>query len=150
MVQRLQSTNTLVRVEGYEAVEEVDFQLIEGWGVFSHGDSSELGEGRFEVLELEGVRPVVFVGSSEHLEDFENLVNLAVTHEQGASLNHFSEDAPSRPQVYSKRVGLLTEQDLRAAVPKRDHFMSISLNWQSKSAGKSEVSQLNVLALGVD
>lgn len=150
MVQSLQSANTLVRVQSHEAVEQVDFQLIEGWGMFSHRDSSELGESSFEVLKLEGVRPIVFVGSSKHFENFENLVYLAITHEQGPSLNHLSEDTAGRPQVHSKSVSLLTEQDLRAAIPQCDYFVSISLNWQSKSAGKSKVSKFNVLTLRVD
>lgn len=92
MVQRLQSANTLVRIQSHEAVEQVDFQLIEGGGVFSHRDSSELGESRFEVLELKSVGPIVFVGSSKHFENFENLVYLTIAHEQGPSLNHLSED----------------------------------------------------------
>jgi len=118
--------------------------------VFCHRDSSELGESRFKVLQFQGVGPIVFMRSSKDFENFENLVYLAITHKQGSSLNHLCEDAACRPQIYAQSVRLLSKQDLRAAVPQSDHFVSISLNWQSKSAGKSEVSQLDVLSLGVD
>ena len=67
-----------------------------------HGQPSELRESSLEVRQFEGVRPVVLVGSAEHLEDLEDLVNFTVSREERSLLSHLSEDAASAPQVNSK------------------------------------------------
>lgn len=150
MVHRLQSRNALVGVEGDETGEEVDFELVEGGGVLVHGHAAELGEGGLEVSELQSIGPVALVWRAKHLEDFEDLVDFTVAHKQRLALDHFREDAASRPQIDAQRVGLLTKQDLRAAVPQRDYLVRVRLDGQPESTRESEVRQLNRLTVGVD
>lgn len=61
--------------------------------MLTHRYTLELGERGLEVRELQGVWPIVLVGSSQHFEYFKNLVDLAVAHEQGLALDHLCEDA---------------------------------------------------------
>jgi len=103
--------------------------------MFNHGHAAELRERRFEVVELQGVWPVVFVWRSEYFENFEDLINFAVTHEQWTSLNHLSEDAASRPKVHAMRVCLLTEQNFGTTIPKSDNLVSVGLDGEPKSTG---------------
>jgi len=108
--------------------------------VLNHGHAAELRERRFEVVQLQGVWPVVFVWSSEHLENFEDLIDFTVAHEQWPSLNHLSENAASRPKIDAKGVCLLAEQNFGATVPKCDDLVGVGLDGQAKSTGKTKVS----------
>lgn len=65
-----------------------------------HWDALEPRERRLEVRELESLRPVVLVRGAEHLEDFEDLINLTVAGEQRSFLGHLCEDATSGPQIH--------------------------------------------------
>lgn len=103
--------------------------------MFNHRHAAELRERRFEVAELEGVWPVVLVWRSEDFENFEDLIDFTVTHEQWTSLNHLSEDAASRPKVHAKGVCLLTEQNFGTAIPKGDDLVSVGLYGEPKSTG---------------
>lgn len=91
--------NSLVRVEGCHALEQIDLQLVQRWRVCLHGDASELREARFKVGQLQSIRPIVLVWSSEYLEDLKDLVDLRVACEQRLLLCHFREDAASTPEV---------------------------------------------------
>jgi len=75
-VQRLKRTNSLVRVKSNQTAKQVDFELVKRGCMLSHGDATELGESRLEILQLECIRPIVFMRSSKYLENLENLVNL--------------------------------------------------------------------------
>ena len=150
MVQRLQGRDALVRVQSHQVGKKVHFHLIKLGRVVLHGNAVELGERHLEVLQLQRVWPVVFVRRSQHLEDLEDLVDLTVAHKQRLPLDHLCEDAPSRPQVHSQGVGSLSKQDLGAAVPQSDDLVGVSFNREAKSAGKSKISQLNVLTVLVD
>jgi hypothetical protein len=118
--------------------------------MLGHVDGAELGEAWLEVFQFEGIGPVVLIGSTEHLENLENLINLRVTHKKRPALNHLSKDASSGPKVNTQSICLLAEQNFGAAVPEGNDFMSVRFNWESKSAGKAKISQLNVLTCGVN
>ena len=49
--------------------------------MLGHGHATELGECRFEVVQLERIRPVILIRCSQNFENFEDLVNLRITHE---------------------------------------------------------------------
>ena len=66
-----------------------------------HWDASELWERRLEVLQLQSIWPVVLVRGSQDLEDFEDLIDLTVSHEKRFFLGHLSENASRGPQIYS-------------------------------------------------
>ena len=139
--------DTLVRVQSGQTLEEVNLELVEAGSVLVHGDASESGEGGLEVRQLEGVRPVAFVGRAEGLEDLENLIDLTVAHEQRPLLSHLSKDAASRPEVNAEGVVLLAEQDLGAAVPESNHLVSVRFDGKPERSRKSEVGQLNGLSV---
>lgn len=50
VVESLQRADSLVRVEGDQALQEVDFELVKCGGVLAHGDAAELRKRRLEVL----------------------------------------------------------------------------------------------------
>lgn len=76
------------------------------------------------------------------LEDFEDLVDLAVAAEERLLLDQLSEDAADRPDVHSQAVLALAQQHLRRAVPKSFNFVCQCLDGDAKSAGKSKISDL--------
>ena len=115
-----------------------------------HWDTSELREGRLEVIQFERIRPVVLIRCSQNFKNLEYLIDLRISHEQRSTLNHLGEDAASGPSVNSERVSLLTEEDFGASVPECDDFVSISLNGKTESAGESKISKLDVLSSGVN
>ena len=61
--------------------------------MLNHRHASELREGRFEVVQLEGVGPVILVRCAQYLKDFEDLIDFRVTHEERTTLDHLGKDA---------------------------------------------------------
>lgn len=118
--------------------------------MLSHLDGAELREAGLEVLQLQCVGPVLAGGGTQHLENLEDLIDLGIAHKQRSPLHHLGKDAASGPKVNTESVGLLTEQNFGAAVPESNDFMGVGLDGESKSAGKTKVSQLDVLAHSVD
>ena len=96
--------------------------------VLDHRYTSELWEGRFKVVQFECIRPVILIRSTQNFENFEDLIDFRISHEEWSALDHFSEDASGRPQVNSERVCLLPEQNFRTSIPKGYNFVRISLN----------------------
>lgn len=143
MKQRHLCTDALVRVQGGHALQQVDLQLVQGRRVLLHRDTVELGEASLEVGQLQGVRPVALVGRAEHLEYFENLIDLTVAREKRSLLRHLSENAASAPQVDAERVMLGREENLGASIPQRDDLVRVSLDGKTKGSGETEVGQLN-------
>ena len=137
--------DSLIWVQGSHSLQKINLQLIQAWRVVLHWDSSELGEGRLEVLQLESIWPVIFVRGSKHLEYLEDLINFTVAHEEWLLLSHFCKNTSGRPQVHTQRVMLLTQQNFRASIPQGNHLMGISLNWEAESSGQTEVGKLNSL-----
>ena len=111
--------------------------------MLSHSHPRKLGERWFEVVKFEGVGPVVLVWGPQNSENLENLVNFRVTHKEGLPLDHLRKDAPCWPQIDSKTVRLLSKQDFRTSVPKCDNFVRVGLNWETKGASETKISQLN-------
>ena len=97
--------------------------------MLGHGHSLELGESLFKIIKFQGVRPVVLVGSAKNFENLEDLVNFTITHEKRPSLDHFCENAASRPQINPKGICFLPEQDLWAPVPKCNYLVRVGLDW---------------------
>lgn len=150
VVQRLQCGNSLVWIESYQSCQQVYLQLIQGRRVFLHWYTFELRKSGLEVFQLQSIRPVVLVRCTKNFEYFEDLVNFAVTHEERLPLHHLSENTSRRPQINTQCIRFLAKKNLRTPVPKSNYFVRVSLNRKTKSAGKSEVSQFNVLATCVD
>jgi hypothetical protein len=118
--------------------------------VVFHGDAAPLGELRLELREVESVRPIVLRRRPQHLKYLEDLINFTVTGKKWPALNHFGKNAAGRPQVHSERVSLLAEQDLRAAVPERDHLVSVGLYREAERSCQPEVRQLHFGASRID
>ena len=118
--------------------------------MFGHWHTSELREGRLEVIEFKRIWPVILVRCSQNFKNLEDLINLRISHEERSTLDHLSEDAASGPSVYSKRVCLLTEKDFRASIPECDDLVGVSLDRKAKCAGQSKISKLNVDSSSID
>lgn len=112
-----------------------------------HWDASEFGKGGLHVRELEGIRPVVLVGCSQHSEYFEDLVDLRIAHEQGSLLEHLSKNTACGPKINAQRIMLGAQKDFWTPVPESNHFMCVSLNWKPKCASQAKVCQLNNLPI---
>lgn len=84
---------------------------------------------------------------TKHPENLEDLVDFAVTHEQGPFLQHFSENAASAPDVDAERVVLRAQENLGASIPEGHDFMRICLDREAEGSRQSKVRQLNGLAV---
>lgn len=115
-----------------------------------HGHTAELGESRFEIVQFQRIWPVILIGGAQDFENFEDLIDLGVSHEERPTLDHLGEDAAGRPEIDAQTVGFLAQKDLGAAVPQCDNLVSVRLDRQTERSGQAEVRQLNVLPLGVD
>ena len=140
VLQSCQSRNAPIRVEGDQARKEVHLKFSQCWCVLDHGHSLELWEGLFEIRQFQGIWPVALVRCTEDLKNFEYLIDLTITHEKRSSLQHLCENTSCRPQVNTKCVGFLTEQDFWTSVPESDDFMRVCLDWQTESSCQSEIS----------
>lgn len=149
MVQRLKGRDPLVGVKGDQASKEVHLELIESRRVVCHVHGLELGEGGLEVGQLEGVGPIILVRGAQHFKYFEDLVDFRVSHEEGLLLHHLGENAAGGPQIDTKGVGFLAEEDLRASVPEGHDLVRVSFDGEAKSAGKTEISQFDYRAAGI-
>lgn len=127
----------------HDKIETLSIEVFEVLGWVSR---SELGEGFFVVLQLENSRPdlVFFSGSSVELEDFEDLIDFGVSHEEGFLFDHFSEDASCGPHINSKRVLLLPHQNFWRSVPESFDFVSESFNRDSESSGETKIGDLDI------
>ena len=90
-----QGRDSPVRVECDQSRQQVDLQLIERGRVLGHGHAPELGERRLEIVQPQGIRPVILVRGAQYFENFEDLINLRITHEQRSTLHHLRENAAS-------------------------------------------------------
>lgn len=109
-----------------------------------HGDGSPLRERRLHGRQVEGIGPVALIRGTEHFEDLKDLINLTITSEQRTTLGHFSKNAASRPEIHTKGVGFLAEQNFRASVPKCNYLMGVGLDGQTEGTGKTKISQLDL------
>lgn len=73
------------------------------------------------------------------LENFENLVNLTVTTEKWFLLHELSKDASYSPDIDSKTVLLLSEQDFGCSVPEGLDLMREGFDRETESTSKAEV-----------
>lgn len=142
--------DALVGIQCSHALEQVDLELVERRRVLLHGNAVELGEGRLEVRQLQGIGPVVLVGRAEHFEYFEDLIDLTVAGEKRSLLRHLSENAASAPQVDAERVVLGRKQDLGASIPQRDDLMRVSLDGKTECSRETEIGELDSLAVVAD
>ena len=115
-----------------------------------HGHPAELRERGFEIVQFQSIRPVILIRGAQNLENFEDLVDLGVSHEKRPALDHFREDAACGPQIDAKTVCFLPKQDLRAPIPECHDLVRVRLDRQTKGTCQTEVRQLDVLSLGVD
>tara|TARA_B110000305_G_C19291655_1_gene564503 strand:+ start:249 stop:542 length:294 start_codon:yes stop_codon:yes gene_type:complete len=93
-----------------------------------HGNTAELREAGLKVRELQGIGPVLLVGSSQHFKDLEDLIDLGVTGEKRFLLRHFSENAAHAPHVNTKRVVLCGKENFRAPVPESDNLVRVGFD----------------------
>lgn len=78
------------------------------------------GEGVLEVGHRSDTGPNLLVGGSEDAEDAEELVNLAISGEEGVLGQHLSEDATQAPDIDGRRVVTSSKQNLGGTIPQSD------------------------------
>lgn len=120
--------DSLVRVKSRHALKQVDLKLVQRRCMVLHGNTAELWEAGLKVRELQGVGPVLLVGSSQHFKDLEDLIDLGVTSEERFLLRHFSENAARAPKVHAKRVVLCGKENFRAPVPESDNLVRVGFD----------------------
>jgi hypothetical protein len=76
------------------------------------------------------------------LEDFEDLVDLAVATEKRLLFSELGEDAADSPDIDSQTILLLPEQHLGGPVPEGLDLMREGLDGETEGPGKSKVSDL--------
>lgn len=77
-------------------------------------------------------------------EDLEDLVNLRITREQRLARAHLGKDAAYRPHVDTSGILAATKQNFRSAVPKSDNLVGVGAQRNTKGAGQTEISKLQV------
>ena len=120
--------DSLVRVKSRHALEQVDLKLVQRRCMVLHGNTAELREAGLKVRELQGIGPVLLVGSSQHFKDLEDLIDLGVTGEKWFLLRHFSENAAHAPHVNTKRVVLCGKENFWAPVPESDDLVCVGFD----------------------
>lgn len=123
--------------------EQVKTDFIKVLEVILGFSSLEFGEGGLVVRETGDTGPAVVGGGTMEVEDFEDLINFRITHEEGLLLDHFSEDATDGPDVNTERVLLLAQENFRGSIPESFDFVGQSLDGDTKSSGKTEISELD-------
>ena len=96
------------------------------------------------VLELGDSGPHGLVGSPEHLEDVQQLLNLGLAREHGRLSDELREDAPDGPHVHRGGVQRGSQEDLRGAVPQRDDLVGVGLERNAERPAQSEVRDLEL------
>ncbi len=143
MLHRHSAAYPLMWFEGDHALKDVKAIFVHVLSVLAQRNALPLGESRFKVRQLQRSRPVLFVGCALDLEDLENLIDFRIAREERSPLRHLSHDAPYGPYIYRCRVLLLSEEDLRSAVPQRHNLVSVRLHWESESPCQAEICQFD-------
>ena len=86
----------------------------------------------------------MIIWSAVELEDFEDLINLGITHEEWSLLNQFSEDAADGPHVDSQRVLFLAKKNFWSSVPESLDFVCQSFDGNREGSGQTEITDLEV------
>jgi hypothetical protein len=148
-------------IEHKEALDQIDCFLAPSWDKLLEGECGPDREGVVPVLERGHPRPKRLRGRSEHSEetrvrrkigtggggkrlpeDLEELIDFRVAREERSLGDHLCHDAADTPEVSGEGIGATSEQDLRGAIPERDHLVSEGADGRNKSPGETEVSQL--------
>jgi len=59
-------------------------------------------------------------------------------------LGHLSKNATSGPEINSKRIGFLAEENFRASVPECNDLMGVSFDGETEGTSETEISKLNL------
>jgi hypothetical protein len=132
-------------VEGEERGEEAERGL-------GHGRGERVPEpARVRVLRAErggvrdpGAAPVVVGRGAAELEDLVDLLHLGAPLQYGAARVELGEDAPRAPEVHGGRVRGGAQQQLRRAVPERDHAAGHRRRRRREEVGEAEVRDLEL------
>jgi hypothetical protein len=81
---------------------------------------------------------------SKNLKD---LINFRVSHKQWLLFDHLCKNATNRPDINTKRVLLLSQEDFRSSVPKGFDFMGQSTNRYTEGSSKTKISKLDLSIL---
>ena len=76
--------------------------------MLGHGHAAELGESRFEIVQFQGIWPVILIRGAQDFENFEDLIDLGVSHEERSTLDHLGKDAPCGPEIDAQTVSFLS------------------------------------------
>ena len=82
---------------------------------------------------------------AQDLLDAEKLVNFGLTREEGVTIGDFAHDASDRPNVDLLAV-LVTQEELRGAVPPRRHVIGELGPGLAQLASEAEVTDLELVA----
>ena len=105
------------------------------WGMSPSCLAISLYKGRYTY-----VLPVFRGRSAVELEDFEDLIDLAITTEQRFLFDQLSKNTTNCPYIHPQTILPLPQQYLRSSIPQGLNLMGECLDGQSKSAGKSKIS----------
>ena len=143
VLQSSQCWDASVWVKSYKSWKEIYFQFIERRCMLRHGHTLKFRESLFKIIKFQRIWPVVLIGCSKDFKDFEYLVDLTISHEEGSSLNHLSKYASGWPEINTQCISFLSQQDLWTSVPKSYNFVCIGLDWQAKCSGETKICKLN-------
>ena len=144
MAQRILGTNPHLRSELQHPAEQIEAQLIDlrqNQPQILRGVDVEI---RLILWKLADAGPGPLRRGAHETEDFLELVFVGGAGEERAARVHFRHDAAGRPDVDAGVVGARAEQDVRRAVPERDHFVAERVDGDAERSCQPEIGKLEL------
>jgi len=86
--------------------------------------------------------PRVFTWGAKELKNpLDLIIHVTAWEEWTPSVGELCEDAAGAPHVYAGCVQLGPEQDIRGAIPERDHLGAVTSHWDPEGPGQTKVCE---------
>ena len=142
MIQRVLGTNPQFRPQGQHLPQQIQAQRIDEREDSGEGLRREIVEVGLIFGELRDAGPRSLGRGAHQPEDLLQLVVVGRAGEKGPARVHLGHDAARAPDVDAGVVRAAAEQDVRCAVPQRDHFVTERVDGDAEGAGEAEICQL--------
>jgi len=95
-------------------------------------------------------RPAPLRRGAPPLKNLEQLVDIGPSGEHGKPGGHLPEDAPHAPHVDVRAVAVVSEEQLRGAVPERHHLVGVGAVGEGEEARQAEIGEFERPTVAAD
>mmetsp|Transcript_4788 Transcript_4788/g.10229 ORF Transcript_4788/g.10229 Transcript_4788/m.10229 type:complete len:316 (+) Transcript_4788:638-1585(+) len=142
VLNRLGRRDSLRRVQSQHAFQQIAPVRSQRRQQLNQWLRPPLGE-LMPIPQIAHLRPCLRGWRSHHTEDRKQLLNLTLPAKDRPAAHHFRQNAPHAPHVQRRGVNLRAQQNLRRAIPKRDHLVRVFWERNRVHSPKPKVRQLN-------